>query len=86
MSWSAPDSTPDVNGDRQTTRTAIHKIKYFLAVVMEGNFSRVTIASNVTQPSLTRGIRKLEAVWETDRRKSRASKAPELPASPATSA
>ena len=39
----------------------IHQIKYFLAVVKEGNFSRAASACNVTQPSLTRGIRKLEA-------------------------
>ena len=38
----------------------IHQIRYFLAVVKEGNFSRAAAACNVTQPSLTRGIRKLE--------------------------
>ncbi len=39
----------------------MHQIKYFLAVVKEGNFSRAAAACNVTQPSLTRGIRKLES-------------------------
>lgn len=39
----------------------IHQIRYFLAVVKEGNFSRAAAACNVTQPSLTRGVRKLEA-------------------------
>lgn len=39
----------------------MHQVKYFLAVVKEGNFSRAAAACHVTQPSLTRGIRKLES-------------------------
>lgn len=38
----------------------IHQIRYVLAVVKEGNFSRAAAACGVTQPSLTRGIRKME--------------------------
>lgn len=38
----------------------IHQIKYVLAVVREGNFSRAAEACNVSQPSITRAIRKLE--------------------------
>lgn len=38
----------------------LHQIKYLLAVVREGNFSKAAAACNVSQPSITRGIRKLE--------------------------
>lgn len=38
----------------------LHQIKYFLAVVDKLNFTRAAEVCNVTQPSLTRGIRKLE--------------------------
>lgn len=38
----------------------LHQIRYFLAVVEKLNFTRAAEACNVTQPSLTRGIRKLE--------------------------
>lgn len=38
----------------------LHQIKYLLAVVREKNFSRAATACNVSQPSITRGIRKLE--------------------------
>lgn len=39
----------------------LHQIKYFLALVRERNFTKAAEACNVSQPSLTRGIRKLEA-------------------------
>lgn len=38
----------------------LHQVRYFLAVVEKLNFTRAAEACNVTQPSLTRGIRKLE--------------------------
>jgi LysR family hydrogen peroxide-inducible transcriptional activator len=38
----------------------LHQIKYFLAVARERNFTRAAQACNVSQPSLTRGIGKLE--------------------------
>lgn len=38
----------------------LHQIRYLLAVVREGNFSRAAAACNVSQPSITRAIRKLE--------------------------
>lgn len=38
----------------------LHQIRYLLAVVREGTFSKAAVACNVSQPSITRGIRKLE--------------------------
>lgn len=38
----------------------LHQIRYLLAVVREGNFSRAATACKVSQPSITRAIRKLE--------------------------
>jgi DNA-binding transcriptional LysR family regulator len=38
----------------------VHQIKYMLAIVREGNFSKAATACNVSQPSITRAIRKLE--------------------------
>lgn len=37
-----------------------HEIRYFLATVRELNFTRAAAACNVSQPALTRAIRKLE--------------------------
>jgi LysR family transcriptional regulator, hydrogen peroxide-inducible genes activator len=39
----------------------LHQIRYFLAVARERNFTRAAQACNVSQPSLTRGISKLES-------------------------
>lgn len=38
----------------------VHEIKYFLAVVRELNFTRAATACGITQPALTRAIKKLE--------------------------
>lgn len=38
----------------------MHQVRYFLAVARERNFTRAAEACNVTQPSLTRAIQKLE--------------------------
>ncbi len=38
----------------------LHQVMYFLAVVREGNFSKAALTCNVSQPSITRAIRKLE--------------------------
>lgn len=38
-----------------------HEIRYFLAAARELNFTRAAAASNVSQPALTRAIKKLEA-------------------------
>jgi DNA-binding transcriptional LysR family regulator len=38
----------------------IHQIRYFLAIVREGTFGRAAAACNVSQPSVTRAIHKLE--------------------------
>lgn len=38
-----------------------HEIRYFLATVRELNFTRAALACNVSQPALTRAIKKLEA-------------------------
>lgn len=40
-------------------------LRYFLAVVDQGNFSRAAAACNVSQPTLSAGIAKLEAAVET---------------------
>ena len=39
----------------------LHQIIYFLAVVRERNFTKAALACQVSQPSLTRGIGKLES-------------------------
>ena len=39
----------------------LHQIKYFLAVARERNFTKAAQACQVSQPSLTRGIGKLES-------------------------
>jgi DNA-binding transcriptional LysR family regulator len=38
----------------------MHQVRYFLAVARERNFTRAAETCNVTQPSLTRAIQKLE--------------------------
>jgi DNA-binding transcriptional LysR family regulator len=38
----------------------LHQIRFLLAIIREGNFSRAAAACNVSQPSITRAIRKLE--------------------------
>lgn len=38
----------------------IHQVRYFLAIVREGSFSRAAAACSVAQPSITRAIRRLE--------------------------
>jgi DNA-binding transcriptional LysR family regulator len=38
----------------------MHQIRYFLAIVREGSFNRAAVACEVSQPSITRAIRKLE--------------------------
>jgi DNA-binding transcriptional LysR family regulator len=38
----------------------MHQVRYFLAVAQERNFTRAAERCNVTQPSLTRAIQKLE--------------------------
>jgi len=40
-------------------------LRYFLAVVDQGNFSRAAASCNVSQPTLSAGIAKLEAAVET---------------------
>lgn len=39
----------------------LHQVRYFLAIVREGSFSRAADACRVAQPSITRAIRRLEA-------------------------
>src|SRR5213079_3636639 len=39
----------------------MHQVRYFLAVTRTLNFTRAADECNVTQPSLTRAIRQLEA-------------------------
>src|SRR5262245_45032298 len=39
----------------------LHEIRYFLAVARKLNFTRAAEACNVSQPALTRAVRKLEA-------------------------
>src|ERR1700751_4007550 len=39
----------------------MHQVRYFLAVAQLLNFTRAADACNVTQPSLTRAIKQLEA-------------------------
>ena len=39
----------------------LYQIKYFLAVARERNFTKAAQACQVSQPSLTRGIAKLES-------------------------
>lgn len=38
----------------------MHQIQYFLAIVRDGSFNRAALACDVSQPSITRAIRKLE--------------------------
>lgn len=38
----------------------VHQIRYFLAIVREGSFGRAAAACDVSQPSVTRAIHKLE--------------------------
>ena len=38
----------------------MHQVRYFLAVARELNFTRAADECNVSQPSLTRAIQKLE--------------------------
>jgi DNA-binding transcriptional LysR family regulator len=40
----------------------MHQVRYFLATVSELNFTKAADKCNVTQPSLTRAIKQLEAV------------------------
>src|SRR5438552_9354203 len=59
-------SSPDAIGygaiktDRGTTME-MHQVRYFLAVARVLNFTRAADECNVTQPSLTRAIKQLEA-------------------------
>jgi DNA-binding transcriptional LysR family regulator len=46
--------------DRGTTME-MHQVRYFLAVARVLNFTRAADECNVTQPSLTRAIKQLEA-------------------------
>jgi DNA-binding transcriptional LysR family regulator len=39
----------------------MHQVRYFLAVARTLNFTRAAEECNVTQPSLTRAIKQLEA-------------------------
>ncbi len=39
----------------------MHQIRYFLAVVREGSFTRAAACCHVSQPALTRAVQKLEA-------------------------
>jgi hypothetical protein len=58
----------------------LHQIKYFLAIARERNFTRAAQACNVSQPSLTRGIKKLESDLggQLFKRKARGSELTEL--------
>jgi len=52
----------------------IHQVRYFLAIVREGSFSRAAVACGVAQPSITRAIRRLEVEFGGllfDRRRNR---------------
>lgn len=49
----------NARGRRGTMET--HEIRYFLAMVRELNFTRAAAACGITQPALTRAIKKLEA-------------------------
>ena len=43
------------------TLTAVHQVRYFLAICEEGNFTRAAKSCGVKQPSLTRAIQGLES-------------------------
>jgi LysR family hydrogen peroxide-inducible transcriptional activator len=43
------------------SRMEMHQVRYFLAISQDLNFTRAAKACNVSQPSLTRGIKQLEA-------------------------
>ena len=61
MVSSAPRSgTFAARSDRGTTME-MHQVRYFLAVARMLNFTRAADECNVTQPSLTRAIKQLEA-------------------------
>ncbi len=45
---------------KRTARVEMHQVRYFLAVARLLNFTRAAEECNVTQPSLTRAIQKLE--------------------------
>ena len=45
---------------RSRGRMETHEIRYFLAMVRELNFTRAATVSGITQPALTRAIKKLE--------------------------
>src|SRR5258707_14046128 len=45
----------------QGTIMEMHQVRYFLAVARVLNFTRAADACNVTQPSLTRAFKQLEA-------------------------
>src|SRR5436190_2545700 len=47
--------------DRRGTAMEMHQVRYFLAVARVLNFTRAADECNVTQPSLTRAIKQLEA-------------------------
>ena len=49
-----------IKTDRGTTME-MHQVRYFLAVARVLNFTRAADECNVTQPSLTRAIKQLEA-------------------------
>ena len=48
-------------GSDQGTTMEMHQVRYFLAVARVFNFTRAADECNVTQPSLTRAIKQLEA-------------------------
>ena len=57
----AASSVPSAEGRRRRPNMETHEIRYFLAMVRELNFTRAATACGITQPALTRAIRKLEA-------------------------
>ena len=50
-----------IRRDRGSTIMEMHQVRYFLAVTRTLNFTRAADECNVTQPSLTRAIKQLEA-------------------------
>ncbi len=53
--------TAQLQSGRRRGKMETHEIRYFLAMVRELNFTRAASACGITQPALTRAIKKLES-------------------------